>query len=305
MITSRKLTMDTTGKLSGRSRFTAIFGDPVEHSLSPAMHNAAYAALGMDRAYLAFHVTPEKLRGAIHAVAALGLLGVNLTVPHKERALRMMAHLSAEARTLGAINCVVNRGGVLHGDNTDARGLESDLRESGLELEGRLAVIVGAGGAAAAAVLAAIRLGAGRIVICNRTVPRANRLARRLAAYAGTRGGGRAHELIEARGLETLSRSGTLSAAALVVNATPLGLKGGAFPAIEYAAAPAHCLFYDLIYARELTPFLKPAAALGRRAMDGAGMLANQGALAFELFNETASPPGLMRATLMAALGRE
>jgi len=296
--------MDTAGKLSGRSRFTAVFGHPVEHSLSPAMHNAAYAALGLDRAYLAFHVTPETLRAAIHGVAALGLLGVNLTVPHKERALRMMAHLSDEARTLGAINCVVNRSGVLYGDNTDARGLESDLRESGLELEGKLAVIVGAGGAAAAAVLAAIRLGAGRIVICNRTVARANRLARRFAAYVGTRGGGRAHELIEARGLEALSRSGTLAPAALVVNATSLGLKSGPFPPIEYAATPAHCLFYDLIYARELTPFLKPAVALGRRAMDGAGMLASQGALAFELFNETAPPPGLMRATLMTALGR-
>jgi shikimate dehydrogenase len=296
--------MDGAGKLSGRTRFTAIFGDPVEHSLSPAMHNAAYAALGLDRAYVAFHVAPAHLRIAIHGVAALGLLGVNLTVPHKERALHMMAHLSDEARTLRAINCVVNRDGVLYGDNTDARGLESDLRDSGLQLEGRHAVIVGAGGAAAAAVLAAIRLGAGRITICNRTVARANRLARRFATYLASRGGGRANELIEGRGLETLSRSGTLSDAALFVNATPVGLQSGLMPPIDYAATPAHCLFYDLVYARELTSFLKPAADLGRRVMDGAGMLADQGALAFELFNQIAPPPGLMRATLMTALGR-
>jgi shikimate dehydrogenase len=296
--------MDAADKLSGKTRFTAVLGSPVEHSLSPAMHNAAYAALGLDRAYLAFNVAPERLRPAIHAVAALGLLGVNLTVPHKERAARMMAHLSNEARTLGAVNCVVNRSGILHGDNTDARGLESDLRGHGLELAGQLAVIVGAGGGAASAVLAAIRLGAGRILICNRTVARASRLARRFAAYVGSRGGGLPREMIEARGLEALTRGTTLASAALVVNATPLGLQGGPFPTLEYPATPAHCLFYDLIYAREPTPFLKPAAALGRRALDGAGMLANQGALAFELFNQITAPPGLMRATLMAALGR-
>jgi shikimate dehydrogenase len=110
--------------------------------------------------------------------------------------------------------------------------------------------------------------------------------------------------MIEARGLEALTRGATLATAALVVNATPLGLQGGPLPTLEYPATPAHCLFYDLIYAREPTPFLKPAAALGRRVIDGAGMLANQGTLAFELFNQITSPPGLMRATLMAALGR-
>ena len=131
--------MDLTPALSGRTLLTAIFGDPVEHSLSPAMHNAAYAALKMERAYVAFHVTPERLRNALRAVSALGILGVNLTVPHKERAFRMMAHLSDEARRLGAVNCIVNREGVLYGDNTDARGLEIDLRDLGIALEGRTA----------------------------------------------------------------------------------------------------------------------------------------------------------------------
>ena len=249
---------------------------------------------------------PSTLRAAIHGVAALGLLGVNLTVPHKERALRMMAHLSDEARTLGAINCVVNRSGVLYGDNTDARGLESDLREGGLELEGKLAVIVGAGGAAAAAVLAAIRLGAGRIVICNRTVARANRLAHRFADLrrdTGRRSRARADRSARTRNAQPFRHA--VDPRHWSLTRRSLGLKSGPFPPMEYAATPAHCLFYDLIYARELTPFLKPAAALGRRAMDGAGMLANQGALAFELFNQIAPPPGLMRATLMAALGRE
>jgi len=136
-------------EISGRTRFTAIFGDPVEHSLSPAMHNAAYAALGVERAYLGFHVAPEHLHDAIRALPALEIAGVNLTVPHKETAVALMAHLSKEALMLGAINCVVNRNGELHGDNTDARGLELDLQESGVTVEGRAVVIVGAGGAAA------------------------------------------------------------------------------------------------------------------------------------------------------------
>src|ERR1700689_1699433 len=107
--------MDPAPRLSGRTLLTAIFGDPVAHSLSPAMHNAAYAALATERAYAAFRVTPDHLREAIRAIPALGLAGVNLTVPHKERALRMMAHVSGEVRILRAVNCVINRSGQLHG----------------------------------------------------------------------------------------------------------------------------------------------------------------------------------------------
>ena len=288
--------------LSGRSKFTAIFGDPVEHSLSPAMHNAAYAALGMERAYLAFHVTPSNLRNAIRAISALGLLGVNLTVPHKQRALRLMTHLSDEARMLGAINCVINRDGKLHGDNTDARGLEADLQQAGLGLENKLAVIIGAGGAATSAVLACLRLSAGRVAIFNRTEVRAQRLAVRFADRPAK--SGRPSKRIQAYSLDKLSGSNLVAEAALIINSTPIGLVGGKFPELDYTATSPDCLFYDLIYARESTPFLQPAWALGRRTLDGAGMLANQGELAFELFNGVPSPPGSMRQALMTALGR-
>jgi shikimate dehydrogenase len=296
--------MANVPELGGRTRLTAVFGDPVEHSLSPAMHNAAYAALSMDRAYAAFHVTPDRLRDALRAIPALGMLGVNLTVPHKQRALRLMAHLSDEARLLGAVNCVINRRGELHGDNTDARGLEADLRDDAIALEGRTAVIIGAGGAAPAAVLACLRIDAGRIVMCNRTVTRANRLARRFAQYLRARGGGQSHQTIEARGLDSLVSPATMGAAAIVINATPMGLKTGGFAPLAYSSTPADAVFYDLIYAREPTPFLAPALALQRRALDGAGMLMHQGALAFELFNGVAPPPDVMRRALMDHLGR-
>ena len=295
--------MAAARELSGRTRLTAIFGDPVAHSLSPAMHNAAYAALGMDRAYAAFHVTPARLREALRAIPALGILGVNLTVPHKERAVRMMAHLSGEARILRAVNCVINREGELHGDNTDARGLEADLHEHRVALAGRLAVIIGAGGAAPAAVLASMRLGAERIVVCNRTEARAHSLARRFKDYARKSGAG-ASLTIAARGLDALAEAGLIAQAAIVINATPMGLKTGGFAPLSYEASPSECIFYDMIYAREPTPFLAPALALGRCAIDGAGMLVNQGVLAFELFNGVAPPAGVMRDALMSALGR-
>jgi shikimate dehydrogenase len=285
--------------ISGRTRFTAIFGDPVEHSLSPAMHNAAYEALGIERAYLAFHVSPANLADAIRVLPALGIAGVNLTVPHKENAVAMMAQLSEEAQKLGALNCVVNRNGQLYGDNTDARGLELDLRACGVSFEGTTALIVGAGGAAASAVLACIRLKFRRIVLCNRTVDRATTLVRRL-----TQGPAPIQVSIQAAGLETLSEPAVLAEAALVINATPMGLKTGRFAPVAYDAAPANCLFYDMVYGREPTPFMAPALARHRRALDGAGMLLNQGALAFELFNGVAAPIQVMRAALLSALGR-
>ncbi len=121
------------------------------------MHNAAYAALGMNRTYAAFRVTSGNLGAALRSIPALGLVGVNLTIPHKEAATRLIKDLSGAARLLGAVNCVVNRRGALRGDNTDARGLERDLRDLGCELRDKLAIVIGAGGGAAAAVLWANR----------------------------------------------------------------------------------------------------------------------------------------------------
>jgi shikimate dehydrogenase len=278
---------------------TAIFGDPVGHSLSPAMHNAAYAALGMNRTYVAFRVTSANLGSALRAITPLGIAGVNLTVPHKEAAARLIKDLSSEARMLHAVNCVINRRGVLYGDNTDARGLERDLLDLRCELRGRrLAIVIGAGGAAAASVLACLRLGA-RVVIVNRRPARATALARRFS----TRGKG-SRIVADPRGLDALMDSVLLADAGLIVNATPMGLTTRRFAPLNYDATSAECLFYDLIYAREETAFLKGAIAACRPTADGAGMLVNQGELAFKLFNRVAPPAGVMRVALFGALGR-
>ena len=288
--------------LGGATRIAAVLGDPVEHSLSPAMHNAAYAALGMDRVYVAFHVTAPMLAVALRSLPAFGIVGVNLTVPHKERAFRMITKLSGEARMLGAINCVVNRPSGLYGDNTDARGLERDLEALDVVLGGATAVVIGAGGAAASAVVACLRRGAGEIVIANRTPARAAALARRLSARLPRALGAAA---ISIRGLDALTDVALVGRAAIVINATPMGLTQARFARIDYARTRPDCFFYDLIYAAQPTAFLRPAIALERRTADGAGMLVNQGELAFELFNAVAPPPGVMRRALLERLGRD
>ncbi len=181
--------------------------------MSPAMHNAAYVALAMDRVYLAFHVTPENFRAALHSIPALGILGVNLTVPHKEAAARLLKNLSAEAtKLLRAVNCVINERGKLRGDNTDARGLERDLRALGVDLKAQLAIVIGAGGAAAAAILACARMGVARIVVANRTRSRAVSLAKRFHS---------SRIELKPRGLDALTDPSLLADAALVLKSRP------------------------------------------------------------------------------------
>jgi len=262
------------------------------------MHNAAYAALGMDRVYVAFHVTPDAIGAAIRSIPALGLLGVNLTVPHKEAAARLISDLSDEGRTLGAINCIANRSGRLHGDNTDARGLERDFRDLGVRMRGRRAIVIGAGGAGAAATLACIRMGAREIVIVNRTRARATTVARRIRLAAGS-------ATIAVSGLDALTDASMLADTAAIINATPMGLVTRSFSDLDYKATPERCFFYDTVYAAEPTAFIRPAIALRRPHADGAGMLINQGELAFRLFNGVAPPKGVMRRALMERLGRK
>jgi shikimate dehydrogenase len=286
-----------TSRISGSTRIAAVFGDPVEHSMSPAMHNAAYAALRLDRVYVALNVKRKDLAAALRAITALGIVGVNLTVPHKEQAAKLIKRQSGEARVLAAVNCVINRRGILFGDNTDARGLERDLRALGVEIRGGVAIVIGAGGAAASAILACARLGAAEIVIANRTRARGERLGRRLARAAR-------RARIVARGLDTLVDHELLASARIILNATPMGLTTRRFARLDYEATSADCFFYDLLYRAEPTAFLKPAITLKRRNADGAGMLINQGELAFALFNGIAPPTDVMRSALHARLGR-
>lgn len=278
----------TSAPPTAHTRVVGIFGDPMEHSLSPAMHNAAFAALRLDYVYVAFRVAPAALAAAVRSLRALDIAGVNVTVPHKERVIRHLDSLSPLAQRAGAVNTIVNRDGHLHGDNTDVHGFAQSLRGRGVRLRGRTAIVVGAGGAARAALLGLAQLGVVRVRLINRTARRGRALARAL---------GDAAPLVEHAGLEALREAATFAGVPLVVNSTSLGWGGERFPPLHYAAAPDHCLFYDLAYGRD-TDFLRRARRIGRPTLDGSEMLVQQGALAFHLWTGRRAPVIAMRTAL-------
>jgi shikimate dehydrogenase len=272
--------------ISGSTRVVAILGDPVAHSRSPAMHNAAFAALGLDWVYVALRVPPAELRAAITGVRALGIAGLNVTVPHKERIVRWLDDVSTAARQIGAVNTVVRRGQRLVGENTDAPGFLRALAELGFRPRGRRIVLIGAGGSARAAAWAVADAGCARLTILNRTPARAAALAK---AVRGLRAG-----VVRSAALDLESSAEALVDAELVVNCTSIGLDGRIAPPIAVDRTPRDCLFYDLVYGAAPTPFVRLARSRRRRAADGSRMLLHQAALAFELWTGKPAPLTVM-----------
>lgn len=283
-----------TQSISGQTKVVGIFGDPIAHTRSPAMHNAAFRACRLPYVYVPFLVRPAELSWAVQSIRALNLIGVNVTVPHKERIVRYLDECSDEARLCGAVNTVVNRNGTLFGDNTDGRGFLLSLRERGLSLRRRNIVLIGAGGATRAVLVSLTRAGSAQITIVNRTVAKAKALARTYRSLGKTQ--------IEALPLDALQDSRLLENAALVVNCTSVGLHGEDFPPLASSATPRHCLFYDLLYHPDLTTFLRQAHAAHRPILDGRRMLLHQGALAFSLWTHIPAPLAVMTRALNQAL---
>jgi shikimate dehydrogenase len=280
--------------ISGQTQIVGIFGDPIAHTRSPAMHNAAFRARGLPYVYVPFLVRPTDLAKAVHSLRALHLSGVNVTVPHKERIVRYLDVLSAEAELCGAVNTIVNRDGTLFGDNTDGRGFLVSLQERSLSPRRKEIVLIGAGGATRAVLVSLIRAGSARITIVNRTLTKAQALVRAYGSLCKTH--------LEARPLETLRDPALLKSAALVVNCTSVGLHGEEFPPLAYVATPRGCLFYDLLYRPSMTAFLQQARKARRPILDGRRMLLHQGALAFSLWTREPAPIEVMARALARAL---
>ncbi len=271
-------------------RLYGVLGDPVDHSRSPAMHNAAFAARGLPHLYLRFRVGPDELAAALAEARRLGMGGLNLTVPLKEHALPLLDAVTPLARRIGAVNTVTFAGGRMLGDNTDAPGF---LRSLGgrVRLRGGRAVVIGAGGSARAVAAGLAAAGCTDIVVANRTAARSAALAAWLRDELGAAGA-------TAVPLAALRRDTVLAGARLIVNTTPTGLAGRVI-AVRFTATPPRCLVVDLVYAR--TPFLAAATRAGRPTLDGAGMLLHQGALAFERWTGRRAPLAAMAAALRAA----
>jgi len=281
--------------ISGHTRIAAVIGDPISHSLSPAMHNAAFAAAGIDGTYVAFRVRPAELGRAVAGMHALGLIGFNVTVPHKERIIRLLDSTGPSAQRTGAVNTVVRRNDRLHGENTDVIGFRRALDDAGMDLKRKRAVLIGAGGAARAALTALIDAGVAEVTVANRTRARAQRLVR---DFGGTRTG------IDFAGLSALADRRLLADADLVVNSSSLGLGGESFVEVAFGSTPADCLFFDLI-PKQHTAFLAGAARARRARLDGIGMLLHQGAAAFELWTGQPAPLDVMRRALRRASSRK
>jgi shikimate dehydrogenase len=267
--------------IDGATRVAGIIGWPVDHSLSPAMHNAAFGALGLNWLYAAFPVEPARVPEAVRGLAAAGCAGLNVTIPHKSAAIQCCSSVSEAVAAIGAANTLVPDGaGGFRGDNTDAAGFLRALDEQApLDLDGGDVLLIGGGGAARA-VAFALRSRGARLRVANRTPARAAELGdpvpfvpQALDIVAGT--------------------------CALVVNATSLGLHGDAVPGeLPLAGLGSGQVVADIVYRPGGTPWLGAAAARGARTVDGLGMLLHQGAAAFEQWTGQAAPVEVMREAL-------
>lgn len=284
--------------VSGTTRVVGVFGWPVAHSLSPPMHNAAFAALHLDWVYLPFPVRPEDLGRAVQSLSALGIVGVNLTIPHKEQVLPFLDEITEEARLVGAVNTVHCVEGRLIGDNTDGRGFYEPLRASGIPVHGRDVVVFGAGGAARAVVFQLIRQGA-RVLLINRTRERAEKLARDVY---------RAGFLEECVRVIALEDTGALVRAirnaTLLVHTTRAGMypDSDALPPIPLEALHRDLLVYDLVYNPMDTRLLQEARCRGCAVLTGVQMLVYQGAIAFQRWTGRWPPTQIMEQTVLQML---
>lgn len=280
-------------RIDGHTRLAFLLGYPVGHSQSPALHRAAFAATGLNAVYLPWAVTPDRLAAAVQGLRAMeNLLGVNVTVPHKETIVPLLDGLTAEAEAMGAVNTLLPREGKLLGDNTDGPAFLTALREDlGCQVSGLTAALLGAGGAARAAAISLAGAGVRRLIIVNRSPERAKRLtdlvsARYPACHAS------------AQALHLHWRADEVPEIRLLVNCTSLGLQADDPPLFDYLSLSTPMMVYDLIYNPPETPLLRAARAQGCRTGNGLGMLLHQGALAFERWTGRPAPLAAMRQAL-------
>jgi shikimate dehydrogenase len=286
--------------ITGKTSLVGVMGWPVEHSLSPAMHNAAFTELGLDWAYVPLPVHPENVREALRGLATLNFMGSNVTVPHKQAVMRYMDELSEAAQITGAVNTIHIQNGKFVGANTDPAGFINSLQAGGCHPKGMRVVVLGAGGAARAVVYALAKAEADSIVVFNRTAERAAFLVDDLAeAFPDSRLG------FEALTEEALTVVG--DKVDLVINTTSVGMypQTDMCPWPDNVPVPGSAWFYDLVYNPLETTFLARARSAGAKAIDGLGMLVHQGALSFSRWTGEQAPVDVMRIACLNGLGMD
>lgn len=270
--------------ISGHTKLAAVIGDPVRHSLSPAIHNAAFQAAGLDWLYVALPVLEGSAPQALDAMRTLGISGLNVTMPHKDAVAAAVDIQTPAVAKLGACNCVFRDGDQLIGDNTDGDGFVTALQlESGANPAGMRVAVLGAGGAARAIIDALARHGAARIDVINRSAPRAQAAAL-LSEVA------------------VVGNASDVADADLIVNATSVGMGDDASIPLDPAALHSGQIVADIVYNPFETPLLTAAQAAGATTVGGLGMLVHQAAASFERFTGVAAPVDAMTAAATNAL---
>jgi shikimate dehydrogenase len=276
-------------KARGFSSFAGILGWPLTHTLSPVIHNAAFRKVGLDWIYLQWPVPPEELDHAVSGLRALGAMGANVTMPHKEEIVRLLDDISGDARDIGAVNTIQRLGNRLIGHNTDVDGFRAFLEEdAGADLSGKVCLVLGAGGAARAIVKALLDLGAASIAIAARTPERGEEVNARVA-HRDTR-------VCDWGAAETEAEE-----ADVIVNATPIGMReGDPLPGTKFNPGQ---VVVDLVYDPPSTEMVERARSAGADAWGGLGMLVHQAAASFRIWTGQDPPLETMSAAALRAIG--
>jgi len=279
--------------ITGKTKLLGVIGHPVEHSLSPVMHNAAIAHLGLDYVYLPLSVKPEDLAAALTGFAAIGLQGFNATIPHKQAILPLLATISPVAEAVGAVNTVWRTDEGWTGTNTDVEGFLAPLLTYNRDWSQTVAVILGNGGAARAVVAGCAQLGCGEIYVIGRNILKLQEFQ---DSWSNSAFNTNLH-------LQTWDKLPDLIARTdLLVNTTPVGMypdvEQSPLSAAEISQIPQGAIAYDLIYTPSPTQFLQQAQQQGAIAIDGLEMLVQQGAAALKIWLQQSVPVDIMRQAL-------
>ena len=282
---------------SGTARICGVIADPIGHTVSPAMHNAAFEQAGIDYLYVPFQVKKEELGKAIAGMRALNIRGLNVTIPHKVAVIPFLDDLDDLAQRIGAVNTIVNDDGVLKGYNTDATGFLRALLERGVEPKGKTVVILGAGGASRAISLTLAERGS-NLIILNRTWDKAKEQADRISQLC--------QREVQTLELNKENLAKALNKADILVNTTSVGMN----PDIEETPVTADLIkppviVFDIVYNPIKTRLLREAEAAGAETISGIDMLVWQGALAFEKWTGLKAPVKVMREAAIKALQDE
>jgi len=286
----------TLSKETKQIQLYGIFGYPIQHSLSPQMHQAAFEALGLRNIYLPFEVPPDQLKRAVEAILPLGLQGVNITIPHKETVMPFLDRIDGEAEKIGAVNTVEVRAGQLIGHNTDGKGFMTSLIEEGVDPKSLSVLLIGAGGAAKGVAVALLSAGVSKMAIQVRQMSKGKKLAKQLGTLSP-------HAEISVIGTDLKKKPPMPDdGPVLLVNATPLGMATGDPLPFPIQWIKADWIVADLIYRPYETPFLLASKSKGAKTIPGMGMLLHQGALSFDIWTHSKPPIAAMRWALMKAL---